>query len=67
MIGVEHEPRVDTDEPDRRLNRRHDNGRKFGTLFKTVSAACLVEMALYRGAPPWRPPQPEGETPHVQA
>jgi uncharacterized OsmC-like protein len=67
MISVEYELWVDTDEPDRRLALLHDNVRKFGTIFNTVSAACPLEGTIHRGMPPWRAPQPQGEPPHVQA
>lgn len=67
MIGVEYDLWVDTDEPDRRLALLHDNVRKFGTIFNTVSAACPLGGTIHRGVPPWRAPQPQGEPPHVQA
>jgi uncharacterized OsmC-like protein len=70
MLGVKYELWVDTDEPERRLNLLHDNVRKFGTIFNTVSAACPLEGQIHRGAPPWRDAapmtQPSGDPAHVQ-
>lgn len=67
MTGVEYELWVDTDEVDRRLALLHDNVRKFGTIFNTVSAACPLDGTIHRGVPPWRAAEPPGEPPHVQA
>ncbi len=71
MIGVRYELWIDTEEPDRRLNLLHDNVRKFGTIFNTVSAACPLEGTIHRGVPPWRhsaaTTQPSGDPQHVQA
>jgi len=66
MIGIEYELWVETDEPDRRLDLLHHNVRNFGTIFNTVSAACPLEGTIHRGVPPWRLPQLQEDTPHVQ-
>jgi uncharacterized OsmC-like protein len=63
MLGVQYELWVDTDEPDRRLNLLHDNVRKFGTIFNTVSAACPLEGQIRRGVPPWRGAAPTTQSP----
>lgn len=71
MIRVQYELWVDTDESDRRLNLLHDNVRKFGTIFNTVSAACPLEGTIHRGTPPWQAApqatQSSGDPHHVQA
>jgi uncharacterized OsmC-like protein len=71
MIRVQYELWVDTDEPDRRLNLLHDNLRKFGTIFNTVSAACPLEGTIHRGLPTWEnvplAEQSSGAPPHVEA
>ena len=71
MIRVQYELWVDTDESDRRLNLLHDNVRKFGTIFNTVSAACPLEGTINRGLPPWETvpnyTQSPGDSSHVEA
>jgi uncharacterized OsmC-like protein len=54
MIGVEYEPWIETDEPDRRLELLHHNVRNFVTIFNTVLAACPLEGTIHCGVPPWR-------------
>lgn len=42
---------VDTDEPDRRLELLHENVKKYGTVFNTVSMGCELVGTLRRGKP----------------
>jgi uncharacterized OsmC-like protein len=51
MDRIEYTVWVDTDEPDRRLELLHENVRKFGTVFNTVSAGCELKGQLLRGRP----------------
>lgn len=51
MVQVEYTIWVDTDEPDRRLKLLHENVRKYGTVFNTVSAGCDLKGQLSRGKP----------------
>ena len=51
MIRIEYELWVDSDEVDRRLDLLHDNLKKFGTIFNTVSAACELSGVIRRGHP----------------
>lgn len=37
MASITYEVRVDTDEPDRRLELLHENVKKFGTVSNTVA------------------------------
>ena len=50
MVSIDYELMVDTDEDDRRLELLHTNGRKFGTIFNTVSAATRLEGRIIRAA-----------------
>lgn len=49
MARIEYVIWVDTDEPDRRLELLHENVRKYGTVFNTVSAGCELDGVLQRG------------------
>lgn len=51
MDRIEYTIWVDTDEPDRRLELLHENVRKYGTVFNTVSAGCDLKGQLLRGKP----------------
>ena len=48
MESIEYEIRVDTDEPDRRLELLHDNVKKYGTVFNTVSPGTQLSGRLQR-------------------
>ena len=48
MESIEYEILVDTDESDHRLEILHDNVKKFGTVFNTVSAGSLLTGVLCR-------------------
>lgn len=48
MTHVSYEIRIDTDEPDHRLDLLHENVRKFGTIFNTVATACTLEGRIVR-------------------
>ena len=47
---IEYTIRVDTDEPERRLELLHDNVRKFGTVFNTVAPGTELSGVLVRAA-----------------
>lgn len=51
MARIEYTVWVDTDEPDRRLELLHENLKKYGTVFNTVSAGCELTGTLRRGLP----------------
>lgn len=48
MASIRYEIVVDTDEPDRRLALLHDNVRKYGTVFNTVSPGTELSGVLRR-------------------
>jgi uncharacterized OsmC-like protein len=48
LESIDYEIRVDTDEPDRRLELLHDNVRKFGTVFNTVAPGTTLTGVLVR-------------------
>ena len=45
---IDYEIRVDTDEPDRRLELLHDNLKKYGTVFNTVAPGTNLSGVLVR-------------------
>ena len=45
---IDYEIRVDTDEPDRRLELLHDNVRRYGTVFNTVAPGTTLHGVLVR-------------------
>ena len=51
MARIEYTVWVDSDEPDRRLELLHENIKKYGTVFNTVSAGCELSGTLRRGQP----------------
>lgn len=52
MLSVDYELIVDTDEDDRRLDLLHQNVRKYGTIFNTVSEATRLEGRIVRASGP---------------
>jgi len=48
MESISYQIRVDTDEPDRRLELLHDNVRKYGTVFNTVVPGTQLTGTLVR-------------------
>lgn len=50
MESIRYEIIVDTDEPDRRLDLLHENVKKYGTVFNTVSPGTELTGALRRKA-----------------
>lgn len=50
MESIAYEIVVDTDEDDRRLALLHDNVKKFGTVFNTVSPGTDLRGVMRRGA-----------------
>lgn len=50
MKSISYEIIVDTDEPDRRLEPLHENVKKYGTVFNTVSPGTLLAGVLRRAA-----------------
>ena len=48
LESISYEIIVDTDEPDRRLELLHDNVRKYGTVFNTVSPGTQLNGVLQR-------------------
>ena len=48
MESITYEIIVDTDEPDNRLELLHDNVKKFGTVFNTVSPGTVMSGVLRR-------------------
>ncbi len=48
MESITYEIIVDTDEPDHRLELLHENVRKFGTVFNTVTAGTALTGTLRR-------------------
>ncbi len=55
LESIHYEIIVDTDEPDRRLDLLHDNVRKFGTVFNTVSPGTELAGVLCRKIEPAGP------------
>ncbi|MBG9390203.1 OsmC family protein [Caenimonas aquaedulcis] len=51
MESIAYEIVIDTDEPDRRLDLLHDNVKKFGTVFNTVSPGTTLTGTLRRKQP----------------
>lgn len=51
MERIDYEIRVDTDEPDRRLELLHENVRKYGTVFNTVAPGTTLSGVLVRASP----------------
>ena len=51
MESISYEIVVDTDEPDHRLELLHDNVKKFGTVFNTVSPGTSLRGVLRRKVP----------------
>ena len=50
MADIDYEIIVDTDEDEHKLTLMHDNIRKFGTIYNTVSAATRLRGRLVRDA-----------------
>lgn len=48
MDSITYEIIVDSDEPDHRLERLHDNVKKFGTVFNTVAPGTQLSGILRR-------------------
>ena len=48
MESIDYEIRVDTDESDQRLERLHDNVKKFGTVFNTVAPGTQLTGVMRR-------------------
>ena len=54
LESIEYEIRVETDEPDARLDLLHDNVKKYGTVFNTVAPGTELHGVLRRAAVPTR-------------
>ncbi len=52
---IDYEIIVDSDEDERKLELMHDNIRKFGTIYNTVSTATRLDGRLVRGVPAGEP------------
>jgi uncharacterized OsmC-like protein len=52
MESISYEIIVDTDESERRLDRLHDNVKKFGTVFNTVAPGTELAGVLHRKMEP---------------
>lgn len=52
MESIRYEIIVDTDEPDRRLDLLHENVKKYGTVFNTVSPGTELTGVLHRKVEP---------------
>jgi len=52
MESIRYEILVDTDESERRLNLLHDNVKKYGTVFNTVSPGTDLSGVLRRAESP---------------
>jgi len=50
MTRIDYDLVIDTDESDQRLDLLHQNVRKFGTIYNTVSAAVELTGRVRRGA-----------------
>jgi uncharacterized OsmC-like protein len=48
MESIDYEITIDTDESDHRLDLLHDNVKKFGTVFNTVSAGTILNGTIRR-------------------
>lgn len=48
LESITYEITVDSDEPERRLDLLHENVRKFGTVFNTVSPGTQLSGVLHR-------------------
>ena len=42
FVEIGYELRLDTDEPERRIQLLHYNLRRFGTVYNTLAAACHI-------------------------
>lgn len=51
MDHIEYTIWVDTEEADRRLELLHENLKKYGTVFNTLTAGCELSGRLVRGKP----------------
>lgn len=51
MVKIEYPLWVDTDETNRRLELLHENLKKFGTIFNTVTVGCELPGRICRGRP----------------
>ena len=52
MESITYEINVDTDEDERRLELRHENVRKFGTVFNTIAPGMQLTGVLRRKVTP---------------
>jgi uncharacterized OsmC-like protein len=50
LLSIDYELIVDSDEPDRRLDRLHTNVRKYGTISNTLAAAVPLTGTVRRAA-----------------
>lgn len=50
LLSIDYELIVDSDEPDRRLDRLHTNVRKYGTISNTLDAAVPLTGTVRRAA-----------------
>lgn len=48
LASIDYTIRVETSEPDRRLELLHENVRKYGTVFNTVAPGTTIEGVLIR-------------------
>ena len=48
IVSIDYELVVDTDESDQRLELRHKNVRKYGTISNTIAAAARLEGTIRR-------------------
>ncbi len=55
FTAVRYELTIVTGEPDRRIELLHENLRKFGTVFNTLSAGCDVHGTVHPSRPAERP------------
>lgn len=51
LLNVIYSLKVDSDEPDHRLNLLHENIRKYGTVYNTLSLGTEIQGELVRAQP----------------
>ena len=51
FVAIDYEPRLVTDEPQRRVELLHRNLREYGTVYNTLAAVCAVDGNVVAVAP----------------
>jgi uncharacterized OsmC-like protein len=51
FVEITYELRLDTDEPERRIDLLHRNLRRYGTVYNTLAAVCAVDGRVVARSP----------------